>query len=97
MIKLFHASLVPPSTLKGMLGVGPLGAMKIMPSGGVTAENAEKWLEAGAASIGMGSKFAGKDITLLESDPQFSAAREDWQKNGRRAVKDLMERLASSA
>ena len=95
MLKLFHASLIPPSTLKGILGVGPLGAMNIMPSGGVTTEDVDKWLEAGAACIGMGSKFAGKDLAYQESDPQFAAAHEDWVKNGRPAVQALMQRLAA--
>ena len=95
MLKLFHASLIPPSTLKGILGVGPLGAMNIMPSGGVTTEDVDKWLEAGAACIGMGSKFAGKDLAYQESDPQFAAAHEDWVKNGRPAIQALMQRLAA--
>ncbi|XP_065174904.1 KHG/KDPG aldolase-like [Sycon ciliatum] len=93
MIKLFHASLIPPATLKGMLGVGPLGAMNIMPSGGIDADAAPAWLAAGAASLGMGSKFAGKDIQLVEGDPGLEAAKQEWAQNGRGAVKRLMDSL----
>ena len=45
-----------------MLGVSPLAAMNIMPSGGVAPENAVAWLDAGAIVVGMGSNLAGSDI-----------------------------------
>ncbi len=45
-----------------MLGVTPLKAMNILPSGGVTPDNMMEWLDAGAAVVGMGSNLAGDDI-----------------------------------
>lgn len=47
---------------RSMLGVGPLADMNILPSGGVSPENAAAWWDAGAAVIGMGSNLAGDDI-----------------------------------
>ena len=43
-LKMFHAGMVGPKILKSMLGVSPLAAMNIMPSGSVSPDNAEEWL-----------------------------------------------------
>lgn len=62
LLKLFHAGQVTPPILKSILGVSPLSAMNILPSGGVSPDNANEWLDAGAAVVGMGSNLAGSDI-----------------------------------
>ena len=97
MIKLFHASLIPPPSLKGMVGVGPFKAVNIMPSGGIDADAAPVWLSNGAVALGMGSKFAGKDIQLPKDSQEYAAARRDWEENGRDAVKKLMDSVVSSS
>lgn len=61
--------MVGPKILKSMLGVSPLAAMNIMPSGSVSPDNAEEWLEAGACVVGMGSNLAGKDIGFAYVSP----------------------------
>ena len=73
LIKLFHAGLASPSILKSMLGVGPLGTLSIMPSGGVSPANAREWLDAGAAVVGMGSNLVGK-LTVPQWDKKAKAA-----------------------
>ena len=52
LIKMFHAGVVGPTILKSMMGVSPLSAMSICPSGGVSPANAEEWWDAGAVAIG---------------------------------------------
>ncbi len=47
-VKIFHASLFPsPRTLKSMLSVGPLGTLSVMPSGGISPDEAGAWWDAG--------------------------------------------------
>ncbi len=62
LLKLFHAGLASPAILQSMLGVAPLAAMRIMPSGGVGPANAAAWLDAGAAVVGMGGHLVGADV-----------------------------------
>ena len=53
MIKMFHAGVVTAKCLKSMKGVSPFGnALSIMPSGGVSPENAPEWLDAGCLWAG---------------------------------------------
>ena len=80
LIKLFHAGLMTPPILKSMLGVGPIGTLNIMPSGGVSPSNAIEWLRAGAAVVGMGSNLVGK--LSAASDAQ-------WESHGRQLAKEL--------
>lgn len=97
MIKLFHASLIPATSLKGILGVGPFRSMNIMPSGGIDADSAPTWLKNGAVALGMGSKFAGADITMAEGDPRLPDARQSWQDHGRQAVQQLIQSLEAES
>jgi len=52
-VKLFPATPLGPSYIKDLRG--PFPAIKIMPTGGVTRENAADWIRAGAVAIGAGS------------------------------------------
>ena len=85
MVKLFHAGLVPPATLKSMLGVTPLGEqMCIMPSGGVSPKNAPDWWDAGACVLGMGSNLVGMTSTRRRGRP---CMRRRGQVAGRRQAR----------
>lgn len=53
LIKLFPASAVGPRYLREVLA--PLPLLRVMPSGGVSAENAGEWIRAGAAAVSVGS------------------------------------------
>merc|ERR1719350_507709 len=90
LIKLFHAGTVGPATLKSMLGVGPLGTLKIMPSGGVDPANAFAWLDAGAFVVGMGSNLVG-DISVVPGGPRYEKAMKDWESKGRGAAQELFK------
>lgn len=51
-VKLFPASALDPPYLRALLG--PLAGIPIVPTGGVTAENAQAWRDAGAAAVAVG-------------------------------------------
>jgi 2-dehydro-3-deoxyphosphogluconate aldolase/(4S)-4-hydroxy-2-oxoglutarate aldolase len=53
LVKVFPATSVGPSYLKDIKG--PLPQIKLMPTGGVSVENAGDWLRAGAVAVGVGS------------------------------------------
>jgi 2-dehydro-3-deoxyphosphogluconate aldolase/(4S)-4-hydroxy-2-oxoglutarate aldolase len=52
-VKLFPATALGPQFIKDVRG--PLPQVKLMPTGGVTLENAGDWLRAGAVAVGLGS------------------------------------------
>ena len=52
-VKLFPASAVGPAYVREMRG--PLAAIPLIPTGGVTAENAAAFIAAGALGVGVGS------------------------------------------
>lgn len=54
-LKVFPASLFGPEILKSFLG--PLPYAKLMPTGGVSAQNAADWIKAGAVALGAGSEL----------------------------------------
>lgn len=62
-VKIFPGSTVGgPNFIKNILG--PMPWSKLMPTGGVTAEesNIKAWFDAGAACIGMGSKLVSSKL-----------------------------------
>ncbi|EDQ85916.1 uncharacterized protein MONBRDRAFT_28906 [Monosiga brevicollis MX1] len=93
LIKLFHASMVTPKILKSMLGVSPLKAMNIAPSGGCSPDNVEEWWDAGAVCVGMGSNLAGKDINFATGTDGFEAGQKAWREHGRQAAQSMFSRV----
>eukprot|EP00039_Didymoeca_costata_P031320 m.34176 g.34176 ORF g.34176 m.34176 type:complete len:611 (+) comp8684_c0_seq1:108-1940(+) len=93
LLKMFHAGQVTAKILKSMLGVSPLRAMNIMPSGGVSPDNVEEWLDAGAFIVGMGSNLAGKDINYAYGTEEYTNANESWKNEGRAAATTLIEKI----
>ncbi|MFN8060164.1 MAG: bifunctional 4-hydroxy-2-oxoglutarate aldolase/2-dehydro-3-deoxy-phosphogluconate aldolase [Vicinamibacterales bacterium] len=55
-VKLFPAASLGPSFIKDVRA--PLPQLRVMPTGGVTAENAGVWIRAGACAVGVGSSLA---------------------------------------
>jgi 2-dehydro-3-deoxyphosphogluconate aldolase/(4S)-4-hydroxy-2-oxoglutarate aldolase len=72
-VKLFPAEQVGPGYIKNILA--PLPMLQIIPTGGVTPQTAEAFLQAGSAALGAGSTLVSKEIL---------AAR-DWKKLTQRA------------
>jgi len=56
-VKLFPASAVGPAFVRELRG--PLPEIPLIPTGGVTLENAAGFLDAGAVAVGMGSWLTG--------------------------------------
>ena len=53
LIKVFPATSLGPGYLKDI--AAPLPQLKLVPTGGVTPENAGTWIKAGAVALGLGS------------------------------------------
>lgn len=58
-VKLFPASAGGIAYLKALRA--PIPDIPLMPTGGVSLDNAAEWLEAGAVALGVGSKLVRKD------------------------------------
>ncbi len=56
-VKLFPAAAVGPGYLKQI--AGPFPDIPLVPTGGVSAENAGDWIAAGGVAVGMGSWLIG--------------------------------------
>ena len=56
-LKVFPAELFGPAIIKALRG--PLPQAKIMPTGGVTADNVGEWIKAGAVAVGAGGALTG--------------------------------------
>lgn len=57
-IKVFPADIVGMPFFKAVLA--PMPHLKLMPTGGVTVENAGDWIRAGAVAVGVGSALLDK-------------------------------------
>jgi len=62
-IKVFPATMLGPQYLKDVRA--PLPQVKLMPTGGVTLDNAGDWIRAGAVAVGIGSALL--DPKAIES------------------------------
>jgi 2-dehydro-3-deoxyphosphogluconate aldolase/(4S)-4-hydroxy-2-oxoglutarate aldolase len=61
LVKIFPANVLGPMYIKGV--VGPLSQLHFLPVGGITLENARKFMEAGAYALGVGSEIVNKKRT----------------------------------
>ena len=78
-VKVFPASLGGPTYLKDVLG--PLPQLKLVPTGGVSVDNAGDFIRAGAAAVALGSNLvdakttaAGDWTTITERARALTAA-----------------------
>lgn len=69
-VKVFPATALGPGYIKDVRA--PLPQVKLMPTGGVTVENAGEWIKAGAVAVGVGSALL--DTKAIESG-DFGALR----------------------
>jgi 2-dehydro-3-deoxyphosphogluconate aldolase/(4S)-4-hydroxy-2-oxoglutarate aldolase len=54
-VKVFPATVLGPGYIKDVLA--PLPHLKLMPTGGVTKDNAGEWIKAGAVALGVGTSM----------------------------------------
>jgi Entner-Doudoroff aldolase len=59
-VKLFPAGSLGPGFVKAVRG--PLGAVRLVPTGGVDPELARQYISAGAWALGIGSELVGADV-----------------------------------
>ena len=59
-LKLFPGDLFGPAFIKDIKG--PIPYAQIMPTGGVSVDNAAEWIKAGAVAIGAGSSLMKGDV-----------------------------------
>lgn len=59
-VKIFPADNLGPGYLKALRA--PMPHLKMVPTGGVTLENAAEFIRAGAAALGVGSSLIAKDL-----------------------------------
>lgn len=65
LVKLFPASAVGPRYLREVLA--PLPSLRVVPSGGVSLENAGEWIRAGAAAVSVGSALVSPELLRDEA------------------------------
>ncbi len=75
LIKIFPASVLGRGYLKAIRG--PLPHAQLMPTGGVTVDNAGEWIRAGAAVVGIGSDLVDP---VAISDSRFDVLTERAQR-----------------
>lgn len=74
-VKVFPATALGPGFFRDVLA--PLPQVRLMPTGGVTRENAGEWIRAGAAAIGVGSALVDrKAVEAARFDQIRDAARD---------------------
>lgn len=70
LIKVFPASTIGPSYLSSVRA--PLPHLQLVPTGGVTAENAGGWIEAGASAVGVGSALIDEKAVATDHFDQLT-------------------------
>ena len=71
MVKLFPARLANPAYLKDLLA--PMPFLQVVPTGGVSAENARAYLDAGAVAVGIGGNLVPAKAVATGDFAQISA------------------------
>ena len=75
-VKVFPATSLGPSFFKDIRG--PLPHVKLMPTGGVTRENAGDWIRAGAVAIGVGTALVDAAAVAERRFSDITAAAKDF-------------------
>lgn len=72
LVKVFPAQAVGPKYIKDVLA--PLPFLKLIPTGGVSPENARDYLAAGAVAVGIGGNLVSNKLVAAEAFDQITAA-----------------------
>jgi len=82
-VKVFPATAMGPGYIKDVRG--PLPQVKLMPTGGVTLENAGEWIRAGAVAVGVGTALTDAKAIAAGDYAQLRANAEKIVANVRAA------------
>ncbi|MCG0238593.1 MAG: bifunctional 4-hydroxy-2-oxoglutarate aldolase/2-dehydro-3-deoxy-phosphogluconate aldolase [Bacillota bacterium] len=83
LVKIFPASAVTPAFFREMRG--PFPEIRLLGTGGITVENADEFIRAGAYAVGLGGALVAKDLV----------ARGDWDAIAERA-RTLVEKVQAA-
>ena len=86
-VKVFPATTLGPGYLKDIHG--PLPHVKLMPTGGVTLDNAGDWIRAGAVAVGVGTSLLDARAIAASDFKQLRANAERIVANVRAAQQAL--------
>ena len=86
-VKVFPATTLGPGYLKDIHG--PLPHVKLMPTGGVTLDNAGDWIRAGAVAVGVGTSLLDAKAIAANDFKQLRANAERIVANVRAAQQAL--------
>lgn len=75
LVKLFPAQLGGPRYLKDVLA--PMPFLKLVPTGGISPENAREYLAAGAVALGIGGNLISKQAVAAKNFEQITLAAKD--------------------
>ena len=84
-VKVFPADIVGMSFFKSILA--PLPHLKLMPTGGVSLDNAGDWLKAGACAVGVGTALLDKNAIKNEQYDILTS-------NAKRIVKNITDSIS---
>ena len=88
-IKVHPASLGGPRYFKDILG--PLPQLRLIPSGGVTPENAAEFIAAGAVAVAMGSNLVDRETVANQRWEQLTARAQSLSASVHAAMKKRSE------
>ncbi len=71
LVKVFPAQLGGPKFIKDVLA--PMPFLKLVPTGGVSPENARDYLSAGAVAVGIGGNLVSNKLVAAEAFDQITA------------------------
>ena len=75
-VKLFPADGLGPHFIKNLLA--PLPHLRLVPTGGITVENAAEFLNAGCAALGIGSALVSEAILANADWPELTCRAEQF-------------------
>lgn len=78
-VKVFPAEVLGMNYIKAVLT--PFPDIKLMPTGGVTPDNIDKWFDIGAVCVGIGSSFTRKDIIENEEWGRLTGIARSFSNN----------------
>ena len=83
LVKVFPAAAVGPGYARDILA--PMPFLRVVPSGGVSLENAGEWIRAGAAAVSVGGALFSAALLRSESGAELT-----------RGARALVERVAEA-
>ena len=93
LVKLFPAAAVGPDYVRDLLA--PLPFLRLVPSGGVSLENAGDWIRAGAAAVSVGSALL--PAALVRNEAAGGAGGGELTKRARAFVERVAQARAQLA